>query len=711
MSIIIDISGKQYPSYSKLIELLSELGYVRVPMVLEHGEFSVRGSIIDVYPSNQSHPIRIEYFDNEIDRLNSFNPHSQHSISAIQKTKIGKIDKDQDSQWRVIDSQADESVVSTFNIGDVVVHETHGVGVFEGLVRLAMSHHEGEYIFLRYKGEDKVYVPLDQFKLLHHYSGNNENPPINGLHDGAWKRTKKKISEDTIKMAEEIYLLYQIRQMQQGYPFELDTDNQRKMEALFPHVLTMDQQRAVLDIKKDMESFMPMDRLLCGDVGYGKTEVIIRAVFKALESGKQVAVLVPTTILAQQHYETMHKRFHEFGYSVRCMSRFQSKRDQEETLRMLRANRCQLVVGTHRLLQKDVEFADLGFLVVDEEQRFGVGHKERIKQMRQLIDILSVSATPIPRTLSMALSGIKDMSIIETPPKQKKPVITIISHFDDKKVKVAINEELLRGGQVFYIYNKVQTIGYKSARLRMLLGDSVRIEYAHGQMNETELSEIMKRFYNKEIDVLISTTIIENGLDVASANTIIIEHADRFGLSQIHQLRGRVGRSSVQAYAYLFYANPDQLNPKAAKRLQAIKEYSALGSGYKLAIRDLEIRGAGEMLGRSQHGHLSAVGFTMYCKMLEDAMHIVKGEPLEESEILPLDTAKIMISEKYIEDPRERFAMYTRFFQIKRFEDIDYLKQECEDRYGALPRDMMNVLNYVDGVFQKSLQKKGSVAK
>jgi len=709
MSISIDLKNHHYPTHAKLIENIVTLGYNRVPMVLEHGEFAVRGNIIDIYPSNHSHPIRIDYFDNDIDRLNSFNPHSQRSLSSITTTKILKAEASKNRIWHTADLAADDQVISGLSVGDVVVHETHGIGVFEGLVRLTLSNHEGEYIFLKYKGEDKVFVPLDQFHLIHHYSGDSENPPINGLHDGVWKRTKKKISEDTMKMAEEIYLLYKIRQMQPGYPCEKDTPHQAEMESNFPYPLTPDQQKAVTAIKADMEAPRPMDRLLCGDVGYGKTEVIVRAAFKALENGKQVAILVPTTILAQQHYEIMAKRFIPFGYCVSCMSRFQSKKEQEETLKKLKNNTCQIVVGTHRLLQKDIEFSDLGFLVVDEEQRFGVSHKERIKQMRQLIDVLSVSATPIPRTLSMALSGIKDMSIIETPPKEKKPVITTICQYEDEKVATAILEELKRNGQVFYIYNKVQTIHSKAERIKRLLPKKYTVAVAHGQMHEAELSEIMKQFYAQKIDVLVSTTIIENGLDVTTANTILIENADRFGLSQIHQLRGRVGRKNTQGFAYLYYTNPEQLTPKATKRLQAIKEYSALGSGYRLAIRDLEIRGAGEMLGRNQHGHLSAVGFTLYCKMLEDAMHIVKGEPKPEKEILPLDTHHILVPDTYIEDPRERFTMYTRFFQIKHLDDLDNLKLECEDRYGHLPKEVEKVFAYIDSVFQKQLQsqKKG----
>jgi transcription-repair coupling factor (superfamily II helicase) len=413
-------------------------------------------------------------------------------------------------------------------------------------------------------------------------------------------------------------------------------------------------------------------------------------------------VLVPTTILAEQHYKTFEKRFTKFGYNVDVLSRFKTKKQQKETLEKLRQHKVDVIIGTHRLLQKDVKFADLGMLIVDEEQRFGVSHKERIKQMKELVDVISVSATPIPRTLYMALSGAKDLSVIETPPKQKKPVVTHISEWSEEKVKQAVKTELKRKGQVFYIYNRVQNIHRKAEQLRKLF-PNVSIEFAHGQMKEKELQDIMMRFFDKKIKILVCTTIIENGLDITSANTIILEEANRFGLSQIHQLRGRVGRTDIQGHCYLFFTSANTLTDKAQQRLQAIREYAALGSGYKLAMKDLEIRGAGELIGTQQSGQVSQVGFELYCKMLEDAVKLVKGEAIEDDAVLPLDISKISVPEEIIEDPRERFALYTRLYQLSSKEECDALHQEICDRYGRHTWKFDNVFRYVKDVLS-SLQ-------
>ena len=696
-SLELDLNKQKYPKYNDMIETLVTLGYSRVSMVLEPNEFSCRGDVIDIYASNHSHPIRLEYFDTDIERMMSFNPNSQRSISAIEATTIQKAKNIKDRMWLMEAPEADEKVISSFQEGDFIVHENYGIGVFSGLVRLNLKGQEGEYIHLKYKGKDQVYVPLDQFKRLHKYSGHESEPTLNGLHDGAWKKTKQKVKKATAKEAEQIFMLYKIRLMKPGFKYAEDTVKQLELENDFPHELTRDQKKSVHEIKEDMEQTKPMDRLLCGDVGYGKTEVLLRAAFKAVENGKQVAVLVPTTILAEQHYQTFEKRFTKFGYTVDVLSRFKTKKQQKLSLEALKENKVNVIIGTHRLLQKDVIFSDLGLLIVDEEQRFGVSHKERIKQMKELVDVISVSATPIPRTLYMALSGAKDLSVIETPPKQKKPVVTHISEWQEDKVKKAIKDELKRKGQVFYIFNNVQNIHRKTAQLKKLF-PKVSIEYAHGQMKEKELQDIMMRFFDKKIKVLVCTTIIENGLDITSANTIILEEANRFGLSQIHQLRGRVGRTNIQGHCYLFFTSAKALTDKAQQRLQAIREYASLGSGYKLAMKDLEIRGAGELIGTQQSGQVSQVGFELYCKMLEDAVKLVKGETVEDDAVLPLDISKISIPEDIIEDPRERFALYTRLYQMSSKEECDDLHKEVCDRYGKHKWKFDNVFRYVKDV-------------
>lgn len=693
----IDLSTQTYPKYNDIVDNLVTLGYTRVSMVLEPNEFSCRGDVVDIFASNHSHPIRIEYFDTEIERMESFNPNSQRTISSVESTTIQKAKNIKDRMWLMEAPEADEKVISSYQEGDYIVHENYGVGIFAGLVRLTLKGQEGEYIHLKYKDKDQVYVPLDQFRRLHKYSGHQSEPPLNGLHDGAWKKTKKKVKKATEKEAEQIFMLYKIRLMKPGFKYAEDSVKQIELESDFPHELTRDQKKSLGEIKSDMEHTKPMDRLLCGDVGYGKTEVLLRAAFKAVENKKQVAVLVPTTILAEQHYKNFEKRFTKFGYKVDVLSRFKTKKQQKESLEQLRLNNVDVIIGTHRLLQKDVKFADLGLLVVDEEQRFGVSHKERIKQMKELVDVISVSATPIPRTLYMALSGAKDLSVIETPPKQKKPVVTHISEWAEDKVKKAIKEELKRKGQVFYIFNNVQNIHRKTAQLKKMF-PKVSIEFAHGQMKEKELQDIMMRFFDMKIKILVCTTIIENGLDITSANTIIIDEANKFGLSQIHQLRGRVGRTDIQGHCYLFFATAKALTDKAQQRLQAIREYASLGSGYKLAMKDLEIRGAGELIGTQQSGQVSQVGFELYCKMLEDAVKIVKGEKVEDDSVLPLDISKISIPEDVIEDPRERFALYTRLYQISSNKECDDLHQEVCDRYGKHKWKFDNVFRYVKSV-------------
>ncbi len=691
----IDLKRKSYPDYESLIQILIDLDYDRVPMVLEPGEFAVRGDIIDIFASNHSHPVRIEYFDKEIERLNAFNPHNQRSLSDISETEIQKAENTKNRIWVSDFSEADDNILISFQKDDFVVHENFGVGQFVGFIRLKLQEQEGEYAHIKYKGEDKVYVPLDQFHMIHKYAGKEADPRVNGLHDGSWKKTKAKAKKEVQEIAEDIYLLYKIRLMKAGYVFNEDTPQQIELEEAFPHELTRDQKKAIQAIKEDMEADIPMDRLLCGDVGYGKTELMLRAAFKAVENKKQVAILVPTTVLAEQHFHTFNERFKSFGYKVDVMSRFKTKKQQRESLEQLRRHQTNVIIGTHRLLQKDVVIADLGLLMVDEEQRFGVSHKERIKQIKQLVDVISVSATPIPRTMYLALSGAKDLSIIETPPRAKKPVITQVAEFDEEKIIRAIKTELKRKGQIFYIYNRVQTIERKASVLKKIF-PKIKIGVAHGQMNEKDLFKVMMDFESGIIKILVCTTLIENGLDITNANTIILEKANYFGLSQIHQLRGRVGRSSVQAYCYLFFDSSRSLSTNGWQRLQAIREYTALGSGYKLALKDLEIRGAGELLGTQQSGQATRIGFQLYCKMLEDAVTDAKGESRKEKTRLDVNSHKIQLPESYIENARERFAIYSRFYLLEGRQDLKSLEEELVDRYGKMNDSALKVFDYLN---------------
>jgi transcription-repair coupling factor (superfamily II helicase) len=688
----IDLKNNKFQTHNKFITSLVGLNYNRVNMVLEPGEFAVRGSIIDVYPINHSHPIRIEYFDDEIERLNSFNVHSQRSISNITKTEIHYFkSQSKDNFFHLI--QAEEkanNLLSDITEEDYIVHELFGIGVYKGLVRLNIRGQEGEYAFIKYKGEDKVYVPVINFKFLHKYDGGGIVPKINGLHDGSWERVKNKVKKAAEELAEDIFLLYKLRFEEQGHAFQEDSLWQIELEESFPHKETKDQMRVCEEIKQDMESAKPMDRLICGDVGYGKTEVLIRAAFKAIENNKQVACVVPTTILAEQHYYTFKQRLKEFPYIVKAISRFNRKEEQQSTLKALKEHKIDIIIGTHRLLQKDVEFADLGLLIIDEEQRFGVGQKEKIKQIKKNIDVISVSATPIPRTLYMALTGGKDLSSIVTPPKDRKPVLTKISQYNEDLVKQAIANEIMRNGQVFYVYNRVDSIEKKYQELKRLLPD-IPIAIAHGQMPETKLQKVIHQFWHQEFKVLLCTTIIENGMDMPNVNTIIIDNADKLGLSQIHQLRGRVGRTEKQAYAYLLYSE-NNLSEKAAKRLRAIKEYAALGAGYQLAVKDLEIRGAGTLLGKKQHGHMTAVGFELYCKLLSDAKSKGKNDKNEKNLSIKKN---IFIPDTYIENPKERLSIYKRIMDFKYQEQIEDLKFELIDRYGPIPSIIEILLNNI----------------
>jgi transcription-repair coupling factor (superfamily II helicase) len=686
--IIIDLINRKYLAYHSFLEAIVTEGYVRVNMVLEPGEFAVRGTIIDVFPVNHSHPIRIEYFDDDIERLSSFNLHNQRSISSLEKIEIFSVGtrNKKDYFQSFEDNEYTDGLISDICDGDYVVHEIYGVGVYQGLKRLTMGGYEGEYVFLRYKGTDKLYVPINNLCRLHKYDGGGVDPKINSLSDGSWDRIKKRVKNATQELAEDIYILQKIRNKRQGFSFSEDTVWQIDLEQSFIHKDTQDQIAVTQQIKNDMEASRPMDRLICGDVGYGKTEILVRAAFKAIEDRKQVAIIVPTTLLAEQHYRTFKERLELFPYCVEALSRFKPKKEQAKIKERIKSGGIDIIIGTHRLLQKDIEFQNLGLLIVDEEQQFGVTHKEKIKQIKKDVDVITVSATPIPRTLYMALTGAKDFSSIETPPISRKPVLTNVGSYSDELVVSAVMKELERNGQVFYVHNQVQTLTKRYRELKKLF-PKVEIVVAHGQMKAQELQKVFYEFLKQKSKILLCTTIIGYGVDIPNVNTIIIDMPERLGLSQIHQLRGRVGRTNKQAFAYLLYKDESKLTEKAKKRLRAIKEYTALGSGYKLALKDLEIRGAGTLLGHRQHGHMTAVGFELYCKLLSDSVAFSKNKKKPLKPVLSSNfEVKAFIPDKYISDPRERLSIYKRIMDFEYKYQMEDLRVELEDRYGSLPK-------------------------
>lgn len=582
---------------------------------------------------------------------------------------------------------------SDIKVGDYVVHRIHGIGRYIGVENVAVGGIHTDYLMLAYAGEDKLYVPVDQVSLLHKYVGSEGTVPRLSKMGGAdWKKTTAKAAKAITELAEELLRLYAQRQIVPGYAFSPDVEMQKEFEEEFPFEETEDQLRCIAEIKADMEKPAPMDRLLCGDVGYGKTEVAVRAAFKAVLDGKQVAVMVPTTILAQQHYLTFKERMHNFGVNVAMINRFCSRKEQKQILEDLEQGRVDILIGTHRLLQQDVQFPELGLLIIDEEQRFGVAQKEKIKKWRTGIDVLTLSATPIPRTLHLAMVNGRDMSVIESPPEDRLPVETYVSEFDDGLVKEAIERELKRGGRIYYIHNRVSGLELIATKLRKLV-PGLNIKIAHGQMDENLLEDAMIAFYQGECDVLLCTTIVENGLDVPLANTIIIDGAENFGLSQLYQMRGRVGRSSRLAYAYFLYRPYKALSEIAEKRLQAIRDFTELGAGFKIAMRDLEIRGAGNLLGPQQHGHIAGIGFAAYCEMLEETINRLKGDnPKSVPEPEPIIELPIeaYIPDDYIEDPRYKMELYRRLAEMN-YADKDDLLDEIIDRFGPTTLEVDNL--------------------
>ncbi len=574
--------------------------------------------------------------------------------------------------------------------GDFVVHVTHGVGRFLGVRELGQGDEKGDFMLLEYADQAKLYVPLARMDLVHKYrSAGDAAPALDKLGGATWSRTKSRVKARMRDMADELLKLYAERNLAEGFTFSPDGAWQREFEDAFEFTETPDQLTATSEIKRDMEGHLPMDRLLCGDVGFGKTEVAMRAAFKALGDGKQIAVLAPTTVLSFQHFETFKSRFAPFPVRVELLSRFRSTRQQKVVLEDLAAGQVDVVIGTHRLLSKDVEFRDLGLLIVDEEQRFGVRHKERLKQIKKNVDVLTMTATPIPRTLHMSLVGLRDMSVIETPPKDRLAIHTVVAHFNPALIRAAIEQELSRGGQVYFIHNRVDSIWARAALIQELI-PNCRIGVGHGQMDEAALEKVMLGFMRHEYDMLVSTTIVENGLDIPLANTIIIESAERYGLSELYQLRGRVGRSNRRAYAYLLVPEDAELSEVARKRLAALKEFSDLGAGFKIAALDLELRGAGNILGGEQHGHIAAVGFDVYVRLLEETVQEIKGEerPPEIHSTLSLGL-DVRIPADYIVDEHQRLRAYKRIADA-----ADRVLEELEDRYGRAPEAVRNLLRF-----------------
>lgn len=636
----------------------------------------------------------IEFAKGDISRGSDFYEDKLVYISEFDifgKTKIVKKRKASTKEKAVFFSE--------LKPGDYIVHENHGIGLFKGMEQIIVEGEKKDYLLIQYAGTDRLFVPVDQMGFLQKYVGaEGIKPKINKLSGGDWKATKAKAKLAIAEMTGQLLELYAKRQGRHGYAFGPDSPWQKEFEDSFPFAETEDQLIATEEIKGDMEKDFAMDRLLCGDVGFGKTEVAARAIFKCIADGKQAVVLVPTTILAIQHYNTLKERFEKFPMKVAVISRFQSKKEQDEIIKNMAKGQIDLLIGTHRLLSDDVKFKDLGLLVVDEEQRFGVAHKERIKNLKVNVDVLTLSATPIPRTLNMSLSGIKEMSLISQPPQDRMPVQTYVVEEDDFLIKDIIHRELARGGQVFVVYNRVKGILSLAERIRKIVPDA-KVVIGHGQMREHALEDVMMNFVAGEADVMVCTTIIETGIDIPNANSLIILNADKLGLAQLYQLRGRVGRSTRTAYAYLMYRRGKSLSEAASKRLKAIKDFTEFGSGFKIAMRDLEIRGAGNLLGAQQSGHMMNIGYELYCRLVDDAVRALRGEVVKEkSEDLKIDlNVSAIIPAWYIAEEELKMEMYKKCASISSDEDLSDLTDEFIDRFGDIPKETENImyLNYV----------------
>ena len=836
----IRVSANQKIRIDVLIEMLINFGYRRFDIVGGRGEISVRGGIVDIFPLNFEHPVRIEFFGDEVESIRFFDAYSQRSINKIREISIlpahelfevpvleclkpdtvvvfDELLDIERSADRQLDEQASfptplkylsfneiitlankfktiglssfikpgedtifaspgnypnkpaeipkaslviskhaarlrdavqaevvegnlcggfvindvevitdkeifgerfgsqrlkppaaegvaDELLADLKIGDYVVHETYGIGLYQGLEMLEIGSVEQEYILVEFADGDKVYVPPSMAGLVEKYSsGGDFHPRLSRLGTKKWLRTRSRVKKELKDMTKDLLELYAAREKLPGFAYPADDLWQAELEGTFPYQETPDQQKAILETKHDMQSSRPMDRLVCGDVGYGKTEVAIRAAAKAVSSGKQVAVLVPTTILAEQHYNNFKERFRSSPFVIEMLSRFRSKLDQSGVVKSLASGGIDIVIGTHRLLQKDIVFRDLGLLIIDEEQRFGVGHKEKLKKIRKAVDVLTLSATPIPRTLYLSLSGARDLSMIRTAPVDRSPIRTYVLPWSEAVIREAVLREMDRGGQVYFVHNFVETIEGMAAKIKRLVPDA-RVTVGHGQMREKELEKTMVDFLDRKYDVLVCTSIIESGLDIPSVNTILIDSADRFGLSQLYQIRGRVGRSAVRAYAYMFY-HPDKLmRDQALERLKAIQEFTALGSGYKLAMRDLEIRGSGNLLGAQQSGHIMEVGFDLYCELLEEAVREIKGVPEASPREVEIDLRiEAFIPEDYVSDDRQRIALYRRMNLIGKNIQIGEMRKELRDRFGKIPGKLEKLFDIL-GLKVKALQ-------
>jgi len=743
----------------KLVSKLIKLGYKRQEIVGERGEFAVRGGIVDIFhyepvrieffgdkvesirifdAQTQLSVNKIESFDLlpivESGNSSFFEHLAEDTIIFLDEPMQLKIVAEQEGYFSymelieqtknfkiIVNTSFEEGIkidlskLPVFSLkkkktakeginrslllelkdGDYVVHENYGIGLYRGMHKMEIDQVEQEYLLLEYAQNDQLYVPLQQMGLVEKYSG-NPFPKIYRLHGKEWKKTRSKVKKSLQVLTKDLLFLYAIRNKTRGYAFPGDLQAQNELAITFPYEETKDQEKAIKDVMSDMESDKPMDRLVCGDVGYGKTEVAIRAAFKAATSGKQVAVLSPTTILAQQHYATFCDRLKNYPVKIEVLSRFKHKNEQKKIIEKIPTGEIDILIGTHRLLSKDIHFKDLGLLIVDEEQRFGVTHKEKLKQLRKNVDVITLTATPIPRTLYFSLSGARDMSLINTAPVDRLPIRTHVVAWNNDLIKEVILRELDRGGQVYFVHNRVQTIDTVAKRIRKLVPD-VKIAIGHGQMQEDKLAKIMTDFQEKKYDILVCTTIIESGLDIPNVNTMIIDHAECFGLAQLYQLRGRVGRSSNRAYSYLLYHKEEVLKEEALKRLKAIQEFTELGSGYRLALRDLEIRGSGTLLGARQSGHIVSVGFDMYCDMLEEAVKKAKGieEPSARQVVVDLKISAF-IPNDYIHDERQRVATYRRLTLLDNRQKFKEMKEEMEDRYGEIPKPLKQLFDIVD---------------
>ena len=614
-----------------LLKDFTKLGYSSTGFVSGEGDFAHRGGVVDIFPSGFEDPLRIELNQDKIDTIRSFNITSsnitqKHEMVIILPKKSLKVSSKRTEFHGIGEEMPIDNFVD-IKQGDMVVHIDHGIGIYKGIKKVKDADKEKDYMLIEYADKDKLYVPVGEIHLIQKYiSFYKSNPKLSKLGTKTWERIKNRTKKIAASYAIELLEIQAHRMKQKGFAYSKDTDWQKKLEDDFPYKDTIDQAQASSEVKQDMEKQKPMDRLLCGDVGYGKTEVALRVAFKAAMDNRQVAILVPTTILAEQHYNTFCDRMKEFPVNIQMLSRFRTKTQQRAVLQDLKLGSVDIVIGTHRLLSNDILFKNLGLVIIDEEQRFGVKAKERFKKLRLLVDVLTMTATPIPRTLYFSLTGARDMSAINTPPSDRLPIETTIATYNDKLIKEAIEREVKRGGQIYFVNNKIKGIEKIALRLKDLVGDKVRIAVAHGRMHNKELEEIMLKFIKGDIDLLVSTTIIESGIDIPNANTIIVNRADRFGLADLYQLRGRVGRFNVKAYAIFLAPKNYPIEGVAKRRLRAISRFTELGSGFKIAMEDLQIRGAGNILGTQQHGYIAAVGFDLYCRLLRDIINKKKEQ-------------------------------------------------------------------------------------